>query len=97
MTYANKRKPHEIRASSIALPVIILMAFVLKTGSRSFATAVMNKQGLSFEIVSLTPHSIFPVTREETCKTRGHRPLDGRGPQPASLRLAAHRSGRAMA
>ena len=54
MTYANKRNPHEVRASSIALQVTVLMLSVRKTGNRLLATAVMNRHGLSFEMVSLT-------------------------------------------
>jgi len=41
-------------ASSIAPQVIDLMASVRKIGKRSLPTAVMNKQGSSFEMGSLT-------------------------------------------
>src|SRR5258708_4441504 len=49
---SEQRKPQEVRASSMAVQVRVLIVSVWKVGRRSLATAVMNRQGVSIEMVS---------------------------------------------
>src|SRR5262252_7725482 len=56
----------------------------------------MNRQGSSFEMVSLTLSIISAMASKKVCKDGSETPIDGAG-LSASRRLAAHRSGRASA
>src|SRR5439155_17186217 len=88
---ANNRKPHEVRASSMAAQVTNFIASVRKTGKRSLETAVMKRQGVSIEmvgfmIVRVGDPLIWSKSRSgksETCRASERR---SRGNQRASNR-----------